>query len=158
MNENETDPLNLNVELANHDASRPLLPDGQHEGIIANVQVVMSKNADTPTFRNLMVTVKTTMEIMSTKGGMLAAGYELKRWLPLQASQKQIDAGNANSWKDQLSNMVDGIFGCSPADRPALNSETITEMIGKAITFSSKVRHDEQYGDSNDLGRMIASE
>ena len=149
------DPLNLNIDIQNHDASRPVLPAGTYQGQIAGAEVVESKNAAGN--YNLMVTVKTIEPYESTKGTPINAGYSLKRWFPLQASEKQIEMGMGESFKDQLAIMVDNLFGTTAEDRPALNQDVITQMIGKAITFTTTVRSDDQYGDGNDLGRMLAA-
>lgn len=148
------DPLSLNIDIANHDASRPVLPDGQYEGVIAAVTVVPSKQ--NPANHNLLIEVKTTTDNTSTKGTIMAPGVTIKRWFPLQASEKQISIGMENSWKDQIAVLVDGLFGTKQGERPALNQELITQMMGKEILFATKVRKDTEYGDGNELGRMTA--
>lgn len=149
-------PLDLNIDISSHDASRPLLPDGQYAGQVKSVTVEPSKAV--PGNYNLVVVVATTEPNVSTKGTTINPGFEVKRWFPLQASEKQIAAGNAESFKDSLALLIDGLFNTTQGNRPALNQELITQMHGKPVLFSVKVRQDDQYGDSNDLGRMVVNE
>lgn len=149
------DPLNINIDIANHDASRPLLPEGQYSGILKSAGVVPSKNA--PGNFNLLIEVATTEEQTSTKGTPLRPGFSIRRWFPLQASEKQIEAGMENSWKDQLAVLVDGLFQSSQGNRPALDQALITQMSGMPVVFATKVTKDDTYGDGNELGRIAAA-
>ncbi len=148
------DPLNLNIDIENHDASRPIMPQGEYAGVITASAVVPSKNS--PGNFNWMITMSTSEVVQSTKGTPINPGYKMTRYLPLQASEKQKEAGMENSFKDQIALTVDAIFGTSQGNRPAFTQELVTQATGKDVKAAVVVRAaDGAFPESNDLARFL---
>lgn len=149
-----SDPLNLNIDINDHDASRKVLPEGTYPGVVK--EAVFEQSKKVPGNWNLKVTVATTTDNTSTTGVTLGAGYPVSRWFPLQASPAQIEKGMEDNWKDDITNLVDGLFKTQMGSRPAFNQELVTQMSGIPVMLNVRVEDDPNFGLSNNITKILA--
>lgn len=146
------DPLmSLNVDLAGHDATRPIIPPSDQPLVIADIKVDDNKDK---TGKNLIVEFQTTQPITSTRGKPVQVGTKLTNYYPLQASQKQIEAGTPLAFKDRIALLLDAAFNTGESNRPNLNTDTAIALKGKVVLASISIDNDPQYGEQNRVGTL----
>ena len=143
--------LALNVDLAGHDASRPLLPPADYPLSIKEIKVEENKDK---TGRNLVVSFATTQPATSVTGKPIPVGQVLTNYYPLQASEKQIEKGTPDAWKDRIALLIDAALQTDETTRPNLNGEVAAAMYGKVVLGSVSIEKTEQYGEQNRLGQL----
>lgn len=143
------DPLNLNVDLNNVDTGRPVLPAGMYAMKVDNVEVVENKAG---TGRNLIVDFALTQPAESTKGHPVHAGFRVRSYYPLQASEKNPDS---DLWKQQLARLQDVITGSSLGNRGPFNPYEFRE---KEILVDLVVENTDEFGDQNRVKRLVRLE
>ena len=150
------DPLSLNIDIENHDASRPILPKGEYPMVVVGSSIAPSKA--TPGNNNWHVELATTEVHTTTKGTELQPGFKLSTYIPLQASDKQIESGNKNAFKDRIALTVDAIFNTKQGSRPAFTQDLVTQAVGQAVKGALSIREAEgTFPESNDLGRVLSA-
>lgn len=152
-----SNPLpNLNVNIGDVDTSRPFIVDRtQVPATIDNMDVVDSKSSDG---KNLVVYFKTSEPAPSTKEGqVINAGYTLRKYYPLQASPKQIEAGREDGWREDIASLVDCALGTDNDSRPSeLTQELLQELFAKKVLLTVRLEESDQYGMSNSISRVSA--
>lgn len=152
--ETATQPLvALNINLAGHDATYPIAPPMDYPLQIKGLAVEENKDK---TGKNLVLEFVSINPGTSTRGKAMAPGdLKLKKWYPLQASEKQIAEGKHDSWKNGLCNLIDAVFGTSETDRPDLTPEIAAQIPGKVVLGSVTIENDPQFGEQNRLGKIV---
>lgn len=148
-----TGPLNLNVELAGVDTARPLIPDNSQVPMLVKEVAVDDNKARTG--KNLIVTFATAAPCVSTKNKQINPGFVLTKYYPLQPSQKQIDSGMGDRPFIDLSMLVDALFGTDESNRPNLTGEVVSQMTGKQALVVIRIRDSEDYGEQNEIARVL---
>lgn len=140
--------LNLNIALGGVDTSMPRLVSGNYEVVIDDFEVVDSKKDASK--KNLLVKFKTTSDGESTQGGVVRAGYQLRKYYPLQQSENE----NAPDFRRDLAVLIDAGYGTDETNRPDLSEDTIIGLRGKRVLMSVKVSKDDAYGETNEVGML----
>ena len=146
-------PLNLNINLAGVDTSRPVVADGTDTPMTV-VEVSVDENR-AKTGHNLVVVFATTQPVQSTKGKTINPGYRLTKYYPLQASPKQVESGMGDRPAIDLAMLVDALFGTDMTNRPNLDAEVIRQMTGKTARVILKIRESEEFGEQNEITRVL---
>jgi len=140
--------LDLELDLTDVDTSFPTLQENTVLVRVINAEIVPTKkDNEDGSKKNLMMTYATVTENPSTSGDVIAPGYPLKEWYPLQQS----DNPNAPDYKVGLAKLLEALFG----ERPQFNQATIDMMGGKEALALVKVRETEEFGKQNDVKRLI---
>lgn len=148
------DPLSaLSIDLAGHDATRPIAPDGEQPVVVTEVKVDDNKDK---TGQNLVVSLANVNPITATNGKIIAPGaLELNLYLPLQRGAKDIEK-NTDGWKDRICLFVDAAFGTNQDNRPNLNAETVAAIKGRTLICDIGHEDTPQFGTQNRAGRVKA--
>lgn len=141
---------NLNLDLKNTDISSPRLAAGKYDLEISSVDCQPSKRDESN--YNLLVEFKTTDEAPDNKGGTLQPGYTLRRYFPLQQSPNP----KAPDFKVDITKLLMAAYNVEQSECPDFNDETVSGLVGRRLTASVKLKDDEQYGPSNEVGGFKA--
>ena len=146
--------FNINIDLAGVDTSMPVLETGHY---ILEVDTVEVKENKEKTGNNLVVACKTCAPANSVQGRAdgkvedIKAGFPVKIWLPLRQSTKSIDAPD---FRKRLAEFQDAVEGSTKETRnPDFNPFNYK---GMKFVAALKVVDDEQYGLTNNVGRLSA--
>lgn len=134
--EDTTDPLNLNIELADVDTSNPSLGVGEHPMIISKIEVKPWKSD--PSKSSLVVSLKLAEESIDTNGNPVPAGLFMFYRLSLQQQEGAFD------FRKDLARFTEAVFG----ERRSLDSATIREALGKTVLAVVKPAKDTTYGET----------
>lgn len=124
-----------NVDLTTVETGIPLLPDGLYEVRVETAEVTPSKDGQSNVLK-----LKYSLEQKATAigGAEVGIGFPIFDRVSLKVTEKYNPARR-----------LAGIMDCFIGSRTArLNSE---DLIGKSGVVRLRVRHDEQYGDSNEV-------
>ena len=160
------DPLALNIDVNEVETGRPTIADNT-EATLECVAAEVAENKARNGF-NLVLTWKTVEELPNSKGDgtMVPAGFTLKRWLALQPSDKVLakveelkaegktsEANKSlNRFKEDIASTLDAMFNTNKGSRPNLSQDVIAQMPSKTVRAVIKLRDDDQFGPSNELG------
>lgn len=141
--------LPTNIDLNDVDTSRPVLIDGKYPCTIKEVSVKPNK---AQTGHNLVVIFSLLEAGDSTAGTTIGAGYQLRRYMPLQQSENP----DAPDFKVDIARLLDAAFQTTQEDRPPLSDETIAALHGREVLVSVKVTESEEYGTGNDVRGVLS--
>lgn len=147
MSENEigSDPLGLGMDLSNVDVSRPVLPETEVVLVTDKVEVTDNK---AKTGRNLVVVFKTVNDSPDVTGEkIISAGFPITKYYPLQQS----DNPKAPDFRADLTRLQDAVEGTSQGNRPLFHPHN---YVGKMVAARLKIRMDEEFGNSNEIGKL----
>lgn len=140
----------LNLDLKNTDISMPRLAAGKYDLEISKVDCEPSKK-DANNY-NLIVEFKTLDEQPDNKGGTLQPGYILRRYFPLQQSPNP----KAPDFKRDLTLLTMAAYNVPQSECPEFNDETVQGLVGRRLNANVKLKDDEEYGPSNEVGGFKA--
>lgn len=148
MNEynTENDALGLGMDLSGVDTNRPVLPEASYILEVKDVKVEQNKKQ---TGRNLVVEFMTTSDCTDATGArVIGAGYTILKYYPLQQS----DNPKAPDFQADLARLQDAVEG--PESRAGGAKFQPFNYVGAKVMAKLKIRNDEQYGPSNEIGRL----
>lgn len=134
--EDNTDPLNLNIELADVDTSNPSLGVGEHPMTIAKIEVKPWKSD--PSKSSLVVSLKLAEESIDTNGNPVPPGLFMFYRLSLQQQEGAFD------FRKDLARFTEAVF----AERRSLDSGTLREALGKTVLAVVKPASNTTYGET----------
>lgn len=141
--------LNLNIDLKDTDTSMPVLAAGNYLCSIKEASPVPNK---AETGHNLLVIFSTQEENETNTGGVANAGYQFRKYYPLQASENP-----SYDFKRDLAKLYDAAFNPeSDADRPEITLETIASLVECDVIVGVKITDNEQYGPQNEVRSVKA--
>lgn len=159
-------PLDLDFDTTDVDTSRPLLPKGKYRFRVKELTALPNKAG---TGKNLLSVFELVYSDRSTKGDPVHAGYQVRKYYPLQPNPKKVEAKatgdedaqsyDEKGWLKDITILTDACLGIKdPADRPRLNKDTIAMCVGKEVEVSLSIESDSQYGEQNTVNaRSIES-
>jgi hypothetical protein len=152
MNDNENDPLGLNVNFEDVSTAMPVLVEGVYIAQIDSMTVV--ENAK-KTGNNLLVVFKTMAPATSVHGMAegkqddIAAGFPLRQYFPLQANPDKPDAPD---FRKNLAMLQDAVHGTDDKTRdPVFRPSTLMKQL---VALRVGVVDDDQYGKQNNIKRV----
>lgn len=149
----EMDPLGLNLDLNDVDTSMPVISEGLYVLTVDKIEIVENKSK---TGNNLLVIYKTTGPTTSLKGQLegkeldIAAGFQLRQYMPLQQNP---DKPDARDYTENLANLQDAVTGSKKGTRGKFMPST---YIGRQVAAKVKVQDDPDYGKGNSIARLSA--
>lgn len=142
------DPLSFDIEMTEVDTSMPRLPKGEYLFGIKSGEIKENKEQ---TGHNLLVIFELRNAATGLNGEPISAGYQIRRYYPLQQSQKE----NAPDFRRDIAVLLDAAYKVKDAkDRPKLNNETIAGLAQRNVVLSIKVKDDPAYGLVNEIGSV----
>lgn len=131
----------LNLDLNNVDTTPDRLQKGKVKVAVKEASFVESKNK--PGNYNLALVFTTVLPEVSSKGGTINPGYQLRSYLPVQQSENE----KAPDFKVALAKVLDAVLG----ERPQLNEETLKSFIGRELYLKVNLKEDDTYGWTNEV-------
>jgi hypothetical protein len=139
------DPLSFEINMTEVNTDMPRLPKGEYLFGIKEATVAPNKEQ---TGHNLMVIFELRQPATSHTGDPINAGYPVRKYYPLQQSQKE----NAPDFRRDIAILLDAAYGVkNPADRPKLNTETIAGLAQRNVVLVLNLKDDENYGLQNEI-------
>lgn len=141
--------LNLNIDIKDTDTSFPVLKAGMHEMIIKETNIAPNKAGNG---NNLLVVFATTEESESLSGDTLKPGFTVRKYYPLQDSEK-----DNSMWKRNLATLIDAALKIkNPSDRPLITEEVIASLRGESVKVTTKIEHSAEYGPQANVSSVNA--
>jgi len=144
-----SDPLDLDIDLNDVPTTMPRLATGDYH---CKIKEAAPKPNSKGTGHNLEVTFATQDEGTSTDGDTIRAGYEIRKWYPLQQS----DNPDAPSFKRDLRVLCNAAFGADDGEELPPLREILPRLLGADVVARVKFKEDPQYGPSNEIGFLRA--
>lgn len=142
-------PLNLNIDLSKVDTSMPLLAPGNYHVIIQDAKVDENKAG---TGHNLVATYATVDAETTSSGDLLRAGFRLRKWYPLQGSEK-----DQTLYLQRLAVLFDAAFKITdPSERKPITPELIASLIGCEVIITVKIEKDQNGAEQNNVTMVKA--
>lgn len=137
----QEEPIDPNFDFGNVDTDPPRLPNGTYSVQIVEAKVIPNKDQ---TGRNLFLLMKTVDENTDQRGNSMPPGYQLRRYLPLQAKE---DAADPDRWQRELAKVGKAVLGTT--------SWNPSQLVGQTAVIRVKLTNDQAYGLSNDVGDFV---
>lgn len=151
MNENEM-PLDLNVDMSDVSTAMPLIPNGTVALLgIKSFEVSPNKAG---TGKNLMVQFFLEEPTTSTMGDTINRGFPLRKYYPLQQSDKE----GAPDFRRDVKLLLMAVFNTDEDNCPNLTSETLSQLPGQQVVGTIKIDKGtpEYPNDSNSISKLVA--
>ncbi len=149
------EPLgNLNIELQGKDFERSLLPEGQQLLQITAAVLELNKRGDN---YNLHITATNVNPTPSSKEGVVidAGSAKLQSWDNVIATDNQKEKGVDPL--ETICAIFDAAFGCTPDERPNLNQETVSTMVGSQVIGIIRHENDDVFGQQSRIVKYLAA-
>jgi hypothetical protein len=139
------DPLSFEIDMTETSTDMPRFPKGEYLFAIKEAKIEPNK---AQTGHNLLVIFASREATKSHTGDPISPGYTVRKYYPLQQSDNE----NAPDFKRDIAILLDAAFGVkNPADRPKLNTETISALVQRPVVLALSLKDSDDFGLQNEI-------